>query len=503
MNLVRYAFLIFGFLGMVDLYGQGEKPNILLIYTDQHRYDALGVAGNAVIKTPNIDKLAELGVYFSHAFATSPVCMPSRWSIHTGMYTTSHQCYSNHHPGVVPSTSLPLELKKAGYENILIGKNHSFLNEKEFDSIIPTPDNGYQFSVKRMARQAAPWPVEEDPMHLMTSEAIDLIEDKNTNKPFFVWLSYLYPHTPYEVPEPYFSMYKNDDFPETKNEINSLMAAGKPFRQVFHQENNDRLLPFNQQEIRLMRQTYYGMVSLIDDEIARLLAYLDKNGLRENTLIIFTSDHGDYLGDHEMFTKSPALYDCLLRVPLIISWKGKIKSNLISDQLISQVDIMPTILSLLDLPIPDQVQGLDITDYLLSGQTEKPVREVVFAEYGIPGEPFNREKLEKMYPQYTQDPIDWAEGIPWEANPISLAGRFRMARTHSWKYVQNEGDVDELYDLKNDPDELVNLIDLPRHQLIQENLRKDLDVWKNNLPGIEKDQEDYVTPFIEKYLLKK
>ncbi len=141
---------------------KSQKPNIILIYTDQHRYDALGAYGNKRIKTPNLDKLAASGVYFPEAFVTSPVCTPSRWSLHSGMYTTSHQSYSNHHPGVQPPTNLPLELKNAGYANALIGKNHSFVGEREFMLIQDVPRK----ESKRMATEAAPWSVENDPMHL-------------------------------------------------------------------------------------------------------------------------------------------------------------------------------------------------------------------------------------------------------------------------------------------------------------------------------------------------
>jgi len=477
-----------------------QRPNIILIYTDQHRYDALGAYGNKSIKTPHLDQLAASGVYFPEAFVTAPVCTPSRWSLLSGMYTTSHQSYSNHHPGVPPPTSLPLELKNAGYANALIGKNHSFAGAREFALIRDVPRK----ESKRMATAAAPWPVEEDPMHALTNYALDFMAgNAGREQPFFIWLSYLYPHTPYEVPEPYFSRYKEARIPPLRTEKDGLTAANKPFRQVFHQENNDRLLPFNAQQVDLMRKTYYGMVTLVDDEVKRITDFLRANNLDSNTIIVFTSDHGDYQGDHGMFTKSPALYDCLVRVPLIFSWPGKIAGNVRSDQLISQVDIMPTLLSLAGLPVPEQVQGIDIADYLRKGTAQKPVRQAVFAEYGIPGKPFDRARLAQVFPDYQEKPIAFAAGIPWEANPVSLAGRFRMIRTHEWKYIHNPGEKDELYHLKKDPHELKNLAGRKKYAGVQAQLKAALTTWKNALPAVERDQEDIVDDFIRNFATKR
>ena len=140
-----------------------------------------------------------------------------------------------------------------------------------------------------------------------------------------------------------------------------------------------------------------GMTTMIDDEIGRLIAFLKESELLDNTLIIFTSDHGDYMGDHGMMTKSPALYDCLIRVPLIFYWKGKILNGVISKELTSQVDIMPTILDLINSPIPKQVQGQSYADLLTGKKAKKRIQKYAFAEYGIPGKPITRAQLENKY----------------------------------------------------------------------------------------------------------
>jgi arylsulfatase A-like enzyme len=353
---------------------------------------------------------------------------------------------------------------------------------------------------RRSADKAMPWTVKEDDTHLLTNKAIDVFKEKG-EKPVFMWLSYLYPHTPFMCPEPYFSMYDDVDIPAPAVEPNGLKAAGKPFRQHFHQINTNNLLPYNEDKTLRMKRTYYGMVSMVDDEIGRLLQFLDENNLRENIIIVFASDHGDYQGDHGLYTKSPAMYDCLTRVPLIISWKGKLNTNQVNESLVSSTDIMPTILDLVQSEIPEQVQGKSLVP-ILTGQKDDIGRKYVFSEYGIPGQPILESELEERLPDYRKNPIDFAKGVPWEANPVALAGRIRMIRSKEYKLVEELGGTNEFYDLKNDPDELVNLYGKKEFEAIQTKMLEALHQWKNKLPGIEKDFAPMGEENLIKYLKK-
>lgn len=468
-----------------------SMPNILLIQTDQQRYNTIHALGNEIILTPNLDRLVESGMSFTNSFVSAPVCMPSRWSLHSGMYTTTHQSWSNHHHGTRPETSLPLELKNAGYQTALMGKNHSFLNKNDMDVIFPTPAFAGRPEDGRCSERAMDWKLEEDPMHILTDSTICLLTGFKDTGACFIWLSYLYPHTPYMLPEPFYSLYDSVELPDPIVEPEGLEKANKPFRQVFHQENNDRLIPYTAAKILCMKRNYYGMISLIDHEIGRLLDFLEEHEMRDNTMIIFTSDHGDYQGDHHMITKSPAMYDCLTRVPLIFSWPGKIRSNVSTDELISNVDIMPTVLSLVGLEVPGQVQGISYHEFLTARKPGHGPREYVYSEYGIPGKPLSRDLLEDLLPNYKDHPIFFSDPrIPWEANPVALAGRFRMIRSKAWKLVDEENGTSELYDLKNDPNELVNLYNDPVLKEIQQRMRDDLCAWKSSLPGIETDTLD-------------
>ncbi len=501
-----YTFLLLQLVPYLSKAQQEKKPNVLIIYTDQQRYNTIHALGNKHIKTPHIDDLISEGTAFTHSFVTAPVCVPSRWSLHSGMYTTTHQTYSNHHVSKKkrPATSMPLEFKKQGYQTVLVGKNHCFLNKKHMDVMIKTKKFKKKPKDKRSADEAMPWTVEEDPMHLLTSDALAVLDKqrKEDGKPVFMWLSYLYPHTPYMCPEPYFSMYNDVDIDKPAVESNGLKAAGKPFRQQFHKANTDRLKPYDEAKTMRMKRTYYSMVSMIDAEIGRLIDFLDKNNMRENTIIVFTSDHGDYMGDHGMNTKSPAMYDCLTRVPLIFSWPKTIKANQITDELASNIDVMPTLLNFIGAEIPEQVQGNSLVPLLTKGKMKKS-RKYIFSEYGIPGKPLDEESLKKLIPNVEENPIDFVKGIPWEANPVSLAGRFRMIRSHDFKLVEEENGTNELYDLKKDPNELVNVYGQPEYAKVQKKMTKALKKWKKKLPGIERDKEDLATENIKNYIDKK
>lgn len=473
-----------------------SRPNILLIYTDQQRYDTIGALGNSVIQTPNLDRLVSEGVTFTHATTPSPVCMPARWSLNSGQWTTTHQCYSNHDPGTRPPADLPGMLRAAGYRTGLAGKNHSFLTEDDFDYWAENPQPTYspawpeveRWSAKRklefprLAMEPIPGGLDENPEHATTNAGLEFMQECIAeNAPFFMFLSYLYPHPPFEAPEPFYSMYANSPLPEPVVEPDGLSAAGKPFRHIFKQRNDRTFLDFPPEKIRLLRQVYYGMVSLVDAEIGRVLHFLDEQGLTENTLLVFTSDHGDYLGDHGMITKSPAMYDCLVRVPFIVRWPGQIDSDRRDTRFVSHIDLMPTLAEATGADCPPQAQGMSFMPLLTDNAAKVPFRAAAFSEYGVPGVPYDEERLqaEGLDQKHFANPNN--PRLPWEANPVSLAGRIYMIRTHKWKYVDEPDGTCELYDLKNDPHELVNLCNDPAYAEIQQKLSHQLAVWQQQI----------------------
>jgi arylsulfatase A-like enzyme len=322
----------------------------------------------------------------------------------------------------------------------------------------------------RLCEEAVPGGLEADGMHLRTNDALRFL-DSARGAPFFLFVSYLYPHTPYHVPEPWFSRYINRDLGQPAVEPRGLEAAGKPFRQVFHRRNNDAILPFTPEQTRVMRSVYYGMISLVDGEIGRLLRHLDDRGLVRNTLVVFTSDHGDYMGDHGLHTKSPALYDCLVRVPFIVRWPGMADAGRRDPRFVSHVDLLPTVAAVSGAAAPTQAQGVNLLPSLRDGGRGPAIRDAAFSEYGVPGQPYDQRRLEaeglagKKYSNPNQ------AALPWEGNPVSLAGRIRMLRTREWKFVEEQGGTDELYDLERDPGELQNLAGSRAHRATVEKMR--------------------------------
>lgn len=436
--------------------------NFILIYTDQQRADTIGYLGNDNISTPNLDKLCREGVAFTHGTTPSPVCMPARWCLHTGQWASTHKCYSNHHPGPMPSFSLPSLLREGGYFTGLVGKNHSFLTPDDLDWWSEDPrelqgeaqkqreDYLKKNPLLRTCFEAVPGGQNADPEHNKTNEALKFLREKPKDKPFFLWLSYLNPHTPYQVSEPWFSQYAEKTLPPPSQDS----LTEKPWRQRFHRINTERILPYDKTQIERMRQVYYAMISSVDHEIGRVLDFLDDSGEREDTLILFTSDHGDYQGDHGLLTKSPALYDCLVRVPFIISGPDWPRGETCSHQFVSHVDIAPTFLRAAGLPIPSEMEGKDIKEPFINNS---PIRECAYGEYGIPGQPYNDNKVkeEGLEEKRYTNPGD--PRLPWEGNPLALAGPIRMVRTEKWKMIEEKGGTWELYDLVQDPREVNNL----------------------------------------------
>jgi arylsulfatase A-like enzyme len=194
---------------------------------------------------------------------------------------------------------------------------------------------------------------------------------------------------------------------------------------------------------------YYGMVRFLDDGVEQIMAALDRLGLRQNTVVVFCSDHGDLAGEHGMVRKGGVFYDALTRVPLIVSWPGQLPANQVDHNMANLVDILPTLLSLQGLPVPATVQG-----QALPTLTASAPRAAVFSEYGAGGPPFTRADLEKLPQPWGHRTI--MQTLQWR----EAEGRRKMVRTRQWKYVHDPmGDKDELYDLERDPWEQYNRID--------------------------------------------
>ncbi|MDQ4099529.1 MAG: sulfatase-like hydrolase/transferase [Chloroflexota bacterium] len=453
--------------------------------SDEQKVDSLGLYGNPVVRTPALEQLAARGVLFDHAFVPYPVCVPSRVSFFTGRYPRAHGSRANPILMEPSEVHLPGLLKERGYRLGLVGKNHCFRPEQlaAFDEfyevshrgpVQPSDDPEIEGA---KAFQSQPWllngpcasavnpfPPEKCGTALIGERATRFIRESR-DQPFFLWVSIADPHTPFQVPEPYASLYTPAEaILPPKDDL-----CGKPERQRIarHMFGMDDV---EEDVLRRAIAIYWGMVRFVDDQVKRLLDTLEETGLLEDTLIIFTTDHGEYLGEHGLIRKSNALYDCLVRVPLLVSWPSVVRAGERRSELVETVGVMPTILDLLGWPIPAGVQGQTFAS-LLRGDGGY-AREAVFAEVGFEGQPAGWDELRDI----PSGPLD-GRFFPWGARGEAWQGRGKMGRTHDWKLVRYETGEGELYDLRADPYELRNRIDDPACEPVVRDLEGRLLRW--------------------------
>jgi len=281
-------------------------------------------------------------------------------------------------------------------------------------------------------------------------EAINFIREDRSG-PWCLSINCFDPHHPFDPPKEYLDRYDPDALPDPKYRPGEL--DDEPLYQRIDHDGayGGMLLGFSKmtpRERREIKAAYYAMIELIDDNVGRILAMLDDTGRRENTIVIFVSDHGEMLGDHGFFLKGPFMYDCAVRVPLIISWPARFRAGLRSDALVELVDLVPTLLTAAEMPIPARVQGRSFHDICTGNADPHQHRDHVFAEYYI-SQPFHR--------RFEPDPL------------------VTMIRTRSHKLAAYHGlDDGEFYDLENDPDEFHNLWRDPTHKDLRYELTKKL-----------------------------
>jgi len=415
------------------------KQNILLITADQFRYDALGFKGVFPVKTPHLDSLAAGGTTFDQAYTPYPLCTPARASIMTGKHACRHQAYYNGME-MDDGETLPGVLSDNGYYTIQVGKTHFFPKRRHagFDKLI-LPEDYAADMLRKYGKEKLykipenePWDEmvvrhysktwngsidpEDYPACYHTTRALSELEKLTLRRectgdaddPFFMWLSFQQPHSPCAPPPPYDTMYAPEDVsPPVKSE-EELTLFAKPLLEF--KKGWQALTP---EIISKFRPRYLGDVTLIDAQIGRMIAGLEKLGLRENTIIIFTSDHGDYLGDHHQMQKA-FFHDCSARIPLIFNGPGIAKGHTVATD-VTLCDLKPTLLDhcqLLRQPRHDAEGNLlgnewgelvDSRSFLpaLKGQ-ELPTDRAIFSESGIYGHAFMAKFGTQKYNFYPQ-----------------------------------------------------------------------------------------------------
>jgi arylsulfatase A-like enzyme len=459
---------------------------------DQLRFDYLGCTGHPTLKTPNIDAMAKRGVRFSNAYVQSPICGPSRMSFYTGRYMRSHGSHWNGWPLRVGEPTLGDHLKKIGVRNVLVGKTHmapdleglkmlgiapdsiigvhvaecgfepyerddglhptsrprpkydSYLRERGYDAANPwehwansgaaedgTLQNGWLLVHADKAARVAE---EDSETPYMTRRAMDfLTEAEQDGRPWCLHLSYIKPHWPYIAPEPYASMYGVGDVkPAIRSErerqnAHPVFTAYMDMRyskNMSRDEAREKVIP-----------TYMGLIKQIDDQIGVLMNFLEARGLLDTTMIVFTSDHGDYLGDHWMGEKD-LFHDQSAKIPLIVidpsQAAGRTRGT-VCDALVEAIDLAPTFIEYFGGRPPDHIlEGRSLMP-LVRGEAPANWRKVVFSEY-----------------DYCMQDVRLKLGQPIEQC------RLFMVFDGRWKYIHASGFRPMLYDLLEDPQELTD-----------------------------------------------
>ncbi|MGC9318834.1 MAG: sulfatase family protein [Armatimonadota bacterium] len=439
-----------------------RRPNVVILHTDQQRYDTIRAAGNEVMHTPNLDRLGERGALLERFYVQNPVCMPSRASMLSGRYPQATTVTCN-------GIEMPLEIRciqhmlgDAGYFTGVIGKLHFLPHSARdhrkahpaygFDQLQICDEPGcYRDAYREWVRQQDPsqldavncglpparatwermmgWdgtvrpPEPREGFVPRTFEADEsltnacFVADRSVqfirergDRPFMLFAGFYHPHSPLIPPQCCLDLYDVEDIPlPVRAEHEGLAPTAEGLSDRDFQE---------------IRRHYYAMVSDVDRNVGRILNALDERGLTDDTIVVFTSDHGDYMGDHGKFGKGMPGYDCIMRVPCLICYPGEIEPGRRVEGLVEAVDLVPTLLDYAGVVREPELQGRSIRP-LLDGD-DSAARESVFAQYSTPG------------------------GACWA-----------HVRTGQFMYSASTGGAELLFDLQADPHELTNLAGRP------------------------------------------
>ncbi len=473
-----------------------DRPNIIVIMSDQMKATASHLYGNTFCETPSLARLADDGVLYENAFTPHPLCVPARVSLWTSQYPHSHGARRN-------QTLMPGDAVHAyrlwqgeGYHTGLIGKNHCFETEEDlalFDVWCEVGHGGLPGNVetkglewcrpieairaaqavrRNMPKQSPRFgyattdaPLEDQVTGLLAGQAVRYLETYGDH-PFALWVSFPDPHEPWVAPTSYAELFPPEVIQLPPWREGEFSGPEVPERNsVLHEmlgSEEDAM-----EHVYGVMASYYGMTRFVDDGVGQIMGALERLGLRENTIVVFCADHGDFMGEHRMTCKGGVFYDCLTHVPLIVSWPGHIPAGVRDAGMVNLVDIVPTLLELQGIDVPRSMHGQGLPSI-----TEAAPRDAAFSEYGAGGPAFTMADLEKLPKPYGRRAL--MASLQWR----EAEGRRKMVRTREWKYVHDAmGDGDELYDLVNDPWELVNVIGDPGHRDVIADMQRRLADW--------------------------
>jgi len=457
-----------------------DRPNILFIFTDDHATHAISAYGSKINKTPHLDRIANEGMIFNNCFCTNSICAPSRAVILTGKHSHLNSVPTNRERFDGSQTTFPKLLQNAGYQTAMIGKWHLKSDPTGFDYWKVLLGQGPYYNPPLKTRDG----VEKHTGYtteVITDEAMNWLKnDREEEKPFMLMLQHKAPHRNWQPGPDYLNMYDDTTIPEPEtlfDDYDTKTSANKTQTMTIKEHLNQRDLklvpPGNLTEEQLEQwnaaygpkneafeeaslegddlirwkyqryiKDYLRCIASVDDQVGRVLDYLDETGLAANTIVIYSSDQGFYLGDHGWFDKR-WMYEESLRMPLMVRWPGVIEPGSSSDDLVQNLDFAETFLDIAGTGIPDEMQGQSLVP-LLKGTTPDDWRDAIYYHYHeFPG----AHSVRKHYGVRT--------------------GRYKLIYYY-------EIDEWELFDLREDFEELNNVYGNPEYASVVERLKNKL-----------------------------
>jgi arylsulfatase A-like enzyme len=508
-----------------------KRPNIIFIMSDDHAYQAISAYDNRLIQTPNIDRIAKMGMLFTNASVTNSICAPSRATILTGKHSHLNGKTDNHFPFDTTNVTFPELLHAAGYQTAMFGKLHFGNNPKGFDQFKILPGQGAYYNPTFITKNEGTIEVEGYVTDIITDMTLGWLEkERKADQPFFLAYLHKAPHREWLPAERHISDFTKRTFSEPatlfddysgrgsaakeaemnllkhmnwagdskiypemmdrlgipdasgwdkgafEREIGRMNAAQRANWDAVYQPVNEafaKSFPEMSEEDKMRwryqryMQDYLGTIAAVDENVGRVLDYLEANGLMENTIIVYTSDQGFYLGEHGWFDKR-FVYDESFKTPLLVAWPGKIKAGTRSEEMVQNLDFAQTFLEAAEVEAPEDMQGESLLP-LLTGQSDRWTRDAVYYHY-------------------------------YEYPSIHMVKRHYAIVTKEYKLIHFYYDVDEweLYDKANDPHELTNVYDDPAYAEIRKELYRDLEEIREKYG----DSSEISQELLDRYLLE-
>jgi arylsulfatase A-like enzyme len=449
-------------------------PNIIFIMTDDQQQSAMSAYGNKILKTPNLDRIGAEGIRFTEMFVTNSLCAPSRASFLTGLYSHTHGVTTNGPPGSIFQNQPGLKdeqetfvhmLRHAGYHTAVIGKWHLRSLPTGFDQWIILPGGGGPYNDPEMITNGMRVKFRGHADDVVGDQALTYLQQRPKDRPFCLLYNFKSPHRNWVPAARFEKVFENVEIPIPRSFTDKYegrpVALGKTEMAVadmpdFRNRGVAATLSPDERKLQNFQQlakNYYRTMLSVDENVGRVLDFLDKNDLVKDTAVIFSSDNGFFLGEHGLFDKR-LMYEPSIRVPLLVRLPSRVKSGQVnSKQMILNIDVAPTLLEIVGVPVPIWMQGRSFLP-LLDGREAKWRDAFLYEYYEYPAE--------------------------------HCARKHRGIRTEKWKLIHfwEQPEEWELYDLEKDPDEMKNLIGQRDQERRVRELRVRLDALRRDTDDI-------------------